>query len=291
MTRWSLLAVAFFGLGCSRTYIIQPASGGAVATASTTGVSMSAEPNAWNGNPTDLAEYLTPIWIGIVNQRRADVRVSYADFALTDESGFRYAAINPYNGQAAPPPPPAPAQPKSPPPAAPPPKEPAPPPAAAPPSSEDGRVREILLLPDEAAPTDLSERQPRADVVLARYGGHGGGYVHGGPQPGPGLYVHPYYHGYFHYSAPGPYSYYWPPYYGAYVYYWDAHYYPAAPSYDVLRLGLPQGFAKPGGSVSGFVYFQNAATRAGRLTLTWAVHLANGQRLATLSIPLVTVED
>jgi len=283
--RSSLLAIALVSVACSKTYIIEPATGGAVATASTTGLTMTAEPNAWSGHPTDLGDYLTPIWIGIVNQRPEDVRISYADFSLTDESGFRYAAISPYTGQAAAAPPRAKPPPvKRPPPAA------APPPAAEPPpgDSTDGEVREMLLWPNEGGrPTPLM-----ASFELTRHGGHrGGGRVHVAPHPRHRFYVYPHYHGHYRYYAPWPYSYYWPPYHGAYVYYWGHPYYPAPPSYDVMRLGLPEGVVKSGGTVSGFVYFQHAATRAKNLKLTWAVHTAQGKRIASLSAPFVIVED
>ena len=144
----------------------------------------------------------------------------------------------------------------------------------------------MLLLPNEGGrPTPLT-----ASFELTRHGGHGmGGHVQVAPHPG--FYVYPRYHGYFHYYAPWPSYYYWPPYYGAYVYYWDYHYYPAPPSYDVMRLGLPEGVVKSGGRVSGFVYFQNAATRAKNLKLTWAVHTAGGKRIASLDVPFVIVEE
>jgi hypothetical protein len=291
--RSSLFAIALLSAACSKTYSIEPATGGTVGTASTTGITMTAEPNAWSGHPTDLDDYLTPIWIGIVNQRSEDVRVSYADFALTDDSGFRYAAISPYTGQAeaappgnAPPAPPA----KSPPAKPPPPNQ--PPPAAEPPPDEtNGGWSEMRLLPGEGGrPAPLL-----ASFELTRYGGHGGahvgGHVYVGPHPGRGFYVHPHYRGYFHYYTPWPYFYYWPPYYGAYVYYWNYRYYPAPPSYDVMRLGLPEGVVKSGGSVSGFVYFQNAANRPKNLKLTWAVYRADGKAIASLDVPFVIVED
>jgi hypothetical protein len=283
--RSSWLAIALVSTACSKTYIIEPATGGSVGTASTTGITMTAEPNAWSGRPSDLDDYLTPLWIGIVNQRGEDVRVSYADFALTDDSGFRYAAISPYTGQAAAAPPAnAPPPPAKPPPAKPAPPSAAPPPAAAPPPDEtDGGWSEMRLLPGEGPLT--------ASFELTRYGGHVGGRVYVGPHPGHGFYVHPHYHGYFHYYTPWPYSYYWPPYYGAYVYYWNYHYYPAPPSYDVMRLGLPEGVVKSGGSVSGFVYFQKAANRPKNLKLTWAISTADGKAIASLAVPFVIVED
>jgi hypothetical protein len=86
--RPSSLAVLLLRAACSKTYIIQPVMGGSVGSASTSGLTLSAEPNGWSGHPTGLGDYLTPIWIAIVNQRVEDIRISYADFALTDESGF-----------------------------------------------------------------------------------------------------------------------------------------------------------------------------------------------------------
>jgi hypothetical protein len=307
------VVIGLFGAACTTTYTIQPAMGGAVGTVASGALTMSVAPNAWNGQPSDLADHLTPLWIRITNQGREAVRISYADFALVDNAGFRYAAINPYTGQTNVSPAPSGPQPATsgavqrPPAAIPPPHRTpnAPPPAtpAEPPAGEpgDNTSEPGYHWEDSNGPETELERNgrrvPLADVELVRYGGHGGGHAGGhfggrgyvGPRGG--FYVHPYYHGYFHHYAPWPYFYYGPPYYGSYVYYWDDRYYPAAPSHDVMRFGLPEGVLNAGGRVSGFVYFQNAGARATNLQFTWTAHPLDGRTLASLSVPLVVVED
>lgn len=131
-----------------------------------------------------------------------------------------------------------------------------------------------------------------AEVELVRYGGHGGGLVGGPAYGGPrGSFCgYPYYYGYWGYYQPWPYPCAWPPYYGASVYYWDYHYYPAAHSYDVMRLGLPEGALNAGGRVSGFVYFHNALAHTSHLRLTWTAHTLDGRTVTSLTIPLVVKE-
>ena len=103
MTKYSLAAVgvafALLSVACTKTYIVQPATGGATAEANAAGLTLTAVPNAWNSEPSDLNEYLTPIWIKLENHQAETVRVVYSDIVLTDESGVRYAAISPYTGQ------------------------------------------------------------------------------------------------------------------------------------------------------------------------------------------------
>jgi hypothetical protein len=59
------------------------------------------------------------------------------------------------------------------------------------------------------------------------------------------------------------------------------------PSSDVRRLALPEGVIEPGGSVSGFLYFQNAAARAERLELSWHVRTPAGGHVARLRVAFV----
>lgn len=51
--------------------------------------------DAWQGDPGNLADVFTPVHIAVENGSGKSVRISYADFALTSASGFRYAAIPP----------------------------------------------------------------------------------------------------------------------------------------------------------------------------------------------------
>src|SRR5207253_10021426 len=52
--------------------------------------------NQWDADPYDLADYITPIAVELYNPGPCEVRVSYVDLQLRDQSGFRYGAINPY---------------------------------------------------------------------------------------------------------------------------------------------------------------------------------------------------
>jgi hypothetical protein len=304
------LLAAFIGASCAPTYEIRPAAGGSVGAAGERGLSMYADPHAWKGDPYDLPNYLTPIAVQLVNYTGGDIRVTYSDFSLVDQNGFRYAAINPYTG--------TPAGPRI------------------------GSNWPIRLDDYDDDGWDDNE------VMLASFGSQGtggglsstmtGGLTSGleyarsagwrdpgllvaagrpiGPQrtpvfattrlytvaaprgaapapppvvqvPGRRFYVYPRSRAWFNYYAPWPYDFYYPPDYGSYVYGWSSGYYPQSPSEDVQRLGLPEGVLKPGGSVSGFLYFQNAGARASQLRLVWHAETPQGQRAATLRVDFV----
>jgi hypothetical protein len=303
-------------MGCTSSYVVVPATGGKVAASSAAGVSMAAYPESWNRDPPDLPEYLTPIWVTIVNQTSHTVRLRYEDFALTDASRFRYAAISPYSGQ-----PEVPARPAAPPAVNPAAGAAPPPPAAAPsapaepePSERDPGPTTDVDLTDTTSPwSDNPDYAAGAQIVLVSAsrggrGGRGGAAVRGGGFRGRGgfhrgYYDHPRAHVYvgprpFFYDpwwpyGWGPYPYYWGAYYyrGPYVYSWDYGYYPAAPTADILRFGLPEGELGPGGRVAGYIYFQHAVRQPGRLDLTWNVHGTDGRSLASVTVPMRVVRD
>jgi hypothetical protein len=77
------------------------------------------------------------------------------------------------------------------------------------------------------------------------------------------------------------------PYYGPNVQRWSEWYYPTAPSYDVIRLGLPEGVLPGGQRASGFVYFENATALTGRIDLTWTARTPEGTAVASLTVPMV----
>jgi hypothetical protein len=292
----SLVVAALLGVACTPSYVVVPASGASMAKANGGGLTLDAVPNAWDDDPTDLNRYMTPIWIRLVNHGKRDVRVVYADFALTNSSGFRYAAISPYPYQGN-----APANPG---------------PAATPPPKNDaaGASNETSDWYFDKGREDQEQAQlvalgdGTASVELVRYGGRVGGggrmggFGHVGPRYGGGyhggyyggFYGYPHYHGYYGYYgyySPWPYFYAWPPYYGPYVYYWGPRYYPVGPTEDVMQRGLPEGVLHAGGSVSGFVYFQHAATQPTNLDLSWTPQGTDGKPLAALHVPLSVVED
>ncbi len=63
------------------------------------GVRVAVAPDAWKGDPNNLAEVFTPLYVTLENASGKPVRVSYADFALSGASGFRYAAIPPLSAK------------------------------------------------------------------------------------------------------------------------------------------------------------------------------------------------
>src|SRR5262245_6944717 len=101
--RRSLLASALtvatvLTVGCGHaTWVAVPVNP-AAASSSVAGVTMTVTGTPWEGEPDDLTDYLTVVAVEVVNQSNQEVRVSYADFMLTDQTGFRYAAVNPLAG-------------------------------------------------------------------------------------------------------------------------------------------------------------------------------------------------
>lgn len=249
-------AAILLSAACTKTYVIEPVTGRTASTASRSGFVLSANADAWGGEPYDLDEYLTPIRVEIVNGSSEDVRVDFADFALIDDRGFRYAAINPFTGE---------------------------PERSSLPSdgSRDAFARYTSEAKAGSALDDAAD-PPAPDRRLARQAP---------PHPAPHFYAYPHHHRHYYHYQPWPYVYYWPPDYGVHAYYWDDRYYRSTPSNDVLRLSLPQGVLKSTGRVSGFVYFQNAATRAGRLSLIWTVRSPSGADVDSLAVSFVVVED
>jgi hypothetical protein len=295
-----LIAVA----GCGPEFAVVPRDGMDRAVSQMNGVTLVAFANQWAGDPYDLADYVTPIAVELYNGSPYEVRVNYADLALRDGSGFRYAAINPYipatmygeNG-------PAPATPATP---------------SATPSATN-----------EKKPVLLAANGPM--LVAWHSGGGGGGFsgggfhasassgYHGGGMgmhssggvrggwigPAPGAHGWGYrgggWRGYrpiggvrpwFGYGLGywgGPWAY--PPYYYDWVFAWGPTYYPARPSDDVLTLGLPEGVLPPGARVSGFLYFKRAtAQHQGALDLAWDVHDAQTNApLGSVHVPLEVV--
>lgn len=265
------------------------------------GVTMVAFANQWDAYPYDLADYITPIAVELYNGGQYEVRVSYADFALRDQSGFRYGAINPYIpattvGEA---------------------------PIVDPPGKPVLLAMNGPLIVASnyggahvAAPRGGFGRAPAARIAAPpairgpgpRYigpplRGRGGvivgpprvhrswGWGYGGGGWNGYLVVgglRPYYGWGVGYWG-GPWIY--PPYYNDWVFMWGPAYYPAQPSQDVLALGLPEGVLPPGGRVQGFLYFKRATgSHQGALDLSWDVHDArNGASLGSLHVPLEVV--
>src|SRR5438094_10354430 len=94
MTKW-LLALAC-AAGCGPQFAVVPPGGVAYVQGQMNGVVMTALADQWGGDPFDLADYVTPIAVELYNGGPSEVRVSFLDFALADESGRRYPAVSPF---------------------------------------------------------------------------------------------------------------------------------------------------------------------------------------------------
>lgn len=239
ITRNPAVVGVTFALLCAscstEQFLVKSANPGSVSKLASGGLTLRAEANAWNLAPADLNAYLTPIWVRISNAHAAAIRIAYSDFALTDESGGRYAVISPYNG-------------------------------------------EVGSFADPARAA--SSKAPFVPSTLSR-----SDYVTFGETHSTALDA-----GFESSFAPWPYFYYGPAYYGPNTYCWDERFYPAPPSEDVIRTGLPQGVLEEGGRISGFLYFQNAGKRETHLTFTWTAHTTDGQIIDHAAIPLNVVK-
>jgi hypothetical protein len=299
-------------IGCAPELAVVPRGGMDRAVAQVNGVTLVAFANQWDAYPYDLADYVTPIAVELYNPGPNEVRVSYADLALRDGSGFRYAAINPYI------------------------------PATTVGQTEvrGERHAHAALLTENNGLVLLAANGGGVLVAQGRYGGgmrsappagggfrsappagggfrsspapmyRGGGSMYRSPPPahfggyGTRTIIPPPRGGMI--GAPGGRHYGWgypgggwngylvsgglrgyygvgvgywggpwfyPPYYSDWVFGWGPGYYPQQPSTDVLSLGLPEGVLPPGARVSGFLYFKRAtAAHQGALELSWDVH-------------------
>ena len=291
--RYPLAGLALVFSACaSAPPVVVPAGGAPNVTAAAGPATITVAAGAWDGDPADLAEYVTPIPVQLYNAGPGEVRVSYIDFVLTDESGNRYAALNPYVTA-----------------------------ANTTSAREDASELRLASWVDDEPP-------PMAGTLVAwrgggggghgsvhiggggyrgsvrggggyRYGGvrggggfrsggyrYGGGYRFGGPisprRFGGGVYLGgglgwrgysplPWYRPWFgvglgYWASPWLY----PPGYSTWVWGWGPSTYPTAtPPGDVLSAGVPEGVLQPGGAVDGFLYFQRPASGARTLTLTW----------------------
>jgi hypothetical protein len=101
--RSSIFLSSLLSLGlcaCGPQFAVIPHGGAPLVTASQAGVYFTAFAEQWDGDPRDLADYVTPIAVDIYNGTQAEVRISYADFALTS-NGVRVPALNPFEMPAA----------------------------------------------------------------------------------------------------------------------------------------------------------------------------------------------
>ena len=67
-----------------------------LAYAEAVGVQLWAD-TSWRGDPAQLAEYVTPLSITVVNKSNHTIRLAYEDFELLGASGTHYAALPPFS--------------------------------------------------------------------------------------------------------------------------------------------------------------------------------------------------
>jgi len=259
--RLSHLPLAFLFLSaCATAPAIVPTGGAMQATANAGPASLTVWASPWEAQPDDLTDYVTPVAVALADLGPNEVRVSFIDFQLTDERGFRYAALNPF----------------------------------VPAMAEADEPRGTLV-----AGRHMFVPAPSPGRMRPVWRG-GGSTVHARPGvpwgatlPVPprwrGYAPLPYYSAWYglgigYWGAP-----YWAvPGYDTWVWGWSAGVYPEPqPPLDVMYLALPEGVLSPGGQVDGYLYFQRTRPEARRLFLTWEAHDARtGALLGTARIPL-----
>src|SRR5262245_1371776 len=93
--RWLTLSGALLA-GCGGHLLVTVPADPARASVYAGTAVLTATGAAWDGDPDDLSEHLVVVGVDVANQGPGAVRVAYTDFALTDETGYRYGAINPF---------------------------------------------------------------------------------------------------------------------------------------------------------------------------------------------------
>jgi hypothetical protein len=274
------LALALLVAGCGPEFAVIPRNGQErIQAQAPMGISITALAEQWHGDPGDLADYVTPILVELSNPGPYEVRVSLADFALRDDQGTRYQAINPFI------------------------------PAVL--GETDPRDTGVMLASRGGGVSAPPARGSggggggRAFFAPRSYNGRGVivgppparryGYGSGGLGWGGGFFISPGLRGWY-----GPGYAYWdypfirPPYYWDWVYWWGPGYYPSArPSADVLGNALPEGVLPPNSRIAGFLYFKKATGQPRRdLDLSWELREArNSNDLGSLHVPLVVVHN
>jgi hypothetical protein len=284
--RLPLLAasVALAASACTLTPVLVPDVGAvrvsgtqSAAVVMTQGVRVTVDGNAWQSDPIDLGDALTPVLVTIENNSRVPVRISYQDFSLVGSTGFHYAALPPFQVQGQMPV-----------------GERAAPlgirlvdTAAAPPPAGHGGApmgapapMERSPLPEEHGPMGPPNVMPPAPER---------------PRPPP-VVAAPQFHANRFFIAPRFAPIYpgiatWP-----YFYPYDGSYYDrfygswpvALPTTDMVNQALPEGVIESQGSISGFLYFQKVSSREQRVRFLMRLVDANGQRpFGDAVVPLV----
>ncbi len=91
-TGWLAMLVA----GCAGPRLeFAGAPGQPVLTLAEAGLRLTLLPDTWNGHPTDLRRYYTPIEVHIENDRGEEIQIRYQDFLAVDDAQTQYRAVAP----------------------------------------------------------------------------------------------------------------------------------------------------------------------------------------------------
>ncbi len=246
MTRLALLAIAV--AGCGPAFAVVPRGGLSQSSAvAPMGITLTAFADQWSGDPRDLADYVTPVLVELTNNGPYEVRVSYGDFALTDQFGTRYQAINPFvNGLT---------------------------------------LNELVDGGYALARWSGGGFRGGGGIRVRTVGPRGGGVVIRAPGAhlgvrgrfhfAPGL--HRWYGGHVGYWGRPLFV---PPWYATWVVYWSPAIAGIPLSDALVDAALPEGVLPPGGTVSGFLYFRRATAPGRQLDLAWQMYQATGPETA-----------
>jgi len=96
-----LISFVFLLAGCASRRFVPLPDGGLIdpefqsATKSKQGVTVRVQASAWRGKPSDLEDYITPLYVMIKNDTASSLTLSYDDFLLLDENRTQYNPLPP----------------------------------------------------------------------------------------------------------------------------------------------------------------------------------------------------
>jgi len=250
---WLALAALLLAAGCVTTPTLQPLPGNPITpagngVAEAEGVRLVADGDAWGGSPSDLEFIVTPVGVRIENQSGRPLRIDPASFKLLGASHFEYAALSP---------------------------------------NELGEEGTAAVGGSGYAYAPTTSLSVGVGVGVGSPWGWGWGpspFTWGSPW-GPGWHGAGWYDPWYG-PGYGPGYGYYDPFWGPYAsWYWRPPPEPL-PTRDMLRNALPEGTLDTGGTVTGFLYFQNVSVREGSVTLQASlVDARTGEQFGTISIP------
>jgi hypothetical protein len=99
--RIGLISLVFLLVGCASRRLVPLPDGGLIdsefqsSTKSEEGITVRVQASAWHGKPTDLEDYVTPLYVIIKNDTPSSLTIGYDDFRLLDENQTQYNPLPP----------------------------------------------------------------------------------------------------------------------------------------------------------------------------------------------------